>query len=287
MKINKVSPDTHPFLQITTTISHAPKTLYYIGNLPAERAPTLAIIGTRKPTPYGREVTTRLAGELARRGIIIVSGLALGIDGIAHQATVDAGGIAIAILGNPLPDIRPATNRQLAESILKKGGAIISEYGPDDHYTVGKWSFLERNRIVAGLSDAILITEASTKSGTLNTAARALEQGKEVFVVPGNITSPSSQGCNELIKQGARLVASADDILEVIAPTVHTAQTSLPFGTNQLESDIIVLLARGERDGEVIQQTLVSDPSEFNVALTMLEINGAITSLGANQWTLR
>lgn len=287
MKINKTSPEKHPFLQITADISHPPKTLYYIGNLPAERRPTLAIVGTRKPTAYGREVTTRLAGELAKRGIIIVSGLALGVDGIAHQATVEAGGIAIAILGNPLPDIRPATNRQLAAKILANNGAIISEYGPDDNYTVGKWSFLERNRIVAGLSDAILITEASTHSGTLNTAARALEQGKEVFVVPGNITSPSSQGCNELIKQGAHLVTSADDIIEIIAPSARATQTGLPLGANQLESDIIMLLARGERDGEVIQQTIAADPSEFNVALTMLEINGAIKSLGANQWTLR
>ncbi len=287
MKINKTSPEKHPFLQITADISHPPKTLYYIGNLPTERHPTLAIVGTRKPTAYGREVTTRLAGELAKRGVIIVSGLALGVDGIAHQATVEAGGVAIAVLGNPLPDIRPATNRQLAAKILANNGAIISEYGPDDNYTVGKWSFLERNRIVAGLSDAILITEASTHSGTLNTAARALEQGKEVFVVPGNITSPSSQGCNELIKQGAHLATSADDIIEIIAPSTRVAQTSLPLGANQLESDIIALLARGERDGEIIQQTTAADPSEFNVALTMLEINGAIKSLGANQWTLR
>lgn len=287
MKINKVSPDTHPFLQITASISHPPKTLYYIGTLPSERRPTLAVVGTRKPTAYGREVTSRLAGDLARRGTVIVSGLALGIDGIAHQAVVEAGGIAVAVLGNPLPDIRPATNRQLAEKIISSDGAIISEYGPADNYTVGKWSFLERNRIVAGLSDAILITEASTQSGTLNTAARALEQGKEVFVVPGNITSPASRGCNELIKQGAHLVTSADDILEVIAPSAQTTQTSLPLGTNQLESDIIALLAKGERDGEVIQQATSADPSEFNVALTMLEINGAIKSLGANQWTLR
>lgn len=160
-----------------------------MGNLPEHRRPSIAIIGTRKPTAYGRQVTEMFASQLASKGVIIVSGLALGVDAIAHQATLDSGGTTIAVLANALPDIRPMTNRYLGEQIVARGGAIISEM--DETKPLGKWSFLERNRLVAGIADAILITEASSRSGTLNTAARALEQGKDVFVVPGNITSPA------------------------------------------------------------------------------------------------
>ena len=287
MKINKVFPDKHTYLQPVCEIAKPPRHLYVAGALPEQRIPTIAIIGTRKPTSYGREVTATLSQNLAKKGIIVVSGLALGTDGIAQLAAVESGGVSIGILGNPLPDIRPATNRHIAEKILKSGGAIISEYGPDDDYTVGKWSFLERNRLVAGLSDAILITEASTKSGTLNTAARALEQGKEVFVVPGNITSPASAGCNLLLRQGATPVTRAEDIIEVLLPEAASTQVSLPLGGTPLESDIIALLFSGTRDGDEIRSQLGVSAAELNIALTMLEIAGTIRSIGGNQWMLR
>lgn len=287
MKINKVFPDKHMYLQPVCEIAKPPHHLYVAGTLPEQRTPTIAIIGTRKPTSYGREITATLSQNLAKKGIIVVSGLALGTDGIAQLAAVESGGVSIGILGNPLPDIRPATNRHIAEKILKSGGAIISEYGPDDDYTVGKWSFLERNRLVAGLSDAILITEASTKSGTLNTAARALEQGKEVFVVPGNITSPASAGCNLLLRQGATPVTRAEDIIEVLLPEAVSTQVSLPLGGTPLESDVIALLSSGTRDGDEIRSQLGVSAAELNVALTMLEIAGTIRSIGGNQWMLR
>jgi DNA processing protein len=145
----------------------------------------------------------------------------------------------------------------------------------------------ERNRLVSGLSDAILITEASARSGTLNTASHALSQGKEVFVVPGNITSPSSAGCNALLKQGATPVTEASDIFNVIAPDLLTVQNSLALGNNNLETQIINLLNSGLRDGEQIQHEIQVETSEFNTALTMLELSGTVRSLGANQWTLR
>ncbi len=285
MKINKISPQDNNFTQIITHIALVPKKLYYIGTLPAERQPTVAIVGTRKPTPYGVEVTTRLASDLARRGVIIVSGLALGTDAIAHRATLDAGGTTLAVLANGLAKITPSTNRQLGETIVQQGGAIISEYEPNEPPYQAR--FLERNRIVSGLSDAILITEASARSGTLNTARHALEQNKDVFVVPGNITSPLSAGCNLLLKQGATPVMSADDILEVIAPELLNSQTQLALGSNPLQTTIIRHLQSGVRDGDELQQLSGADPQSFSGELTLMEIDGTIRALGGNQWTLR
>ena len=285
MKINKISPETNKFTQIISSIVLMPQTLYYIGRLPERRLPTVAIVGTRKPTAYGKEVTTQLASELARRGIVIVSGMALGIDAIAHRAALDAGGTTIAVQANGLAKLRPFTNRQLGEDIIAQGGAIISEYEPNEPpYLV---RFLERNRIVSGLSDAVLITEASSRSGTLNTARNALEQGKEVFVVPGNITSPSSAGCNALLRQGATPVTKVEDIIEVIAPELLKPQAALALGDNALQTKIIQLLRAGFRNGDELQERSKSDAGEFATELTMLEINGTVRSLGANQWTLK
>ncbi|MBC7512154.1 DNA-processing protein DprA [Candidatus Saccharibacteria bacterium] len=176
-------------------------------------------------------------------------------------------------------------NRAIGETIIGSGGAIISEYEPSSR--VYPSNFLEWNRLVSGVSDAIIITEATARSGTLNTAAHALEQGKEVFVVPGNITSPLSAGCNVLLKQGARVLTSYEDVLECIAPNLTTEQQLLPLGQNELESTIIRLLDSGMRDGEAIMSECGVTTVEFNTALTMLEIAGSIKSLGANQWTLR
>ena len=286
MNINKVTPDKHKYLQITSFIDKPPVTLYYCGTLPESRVPTVAIVGTRKPTAYGKEVTHRLAYDLAQQGIIIVSGLALGVDGLAHQAALEAGGTTLAVLPCGLPKIYPARHRDLAAAIVAKGGALITEYTSDDEISYQS-NFLERNRIVAGLADAVLITEAAARSGTLNTAAHALAQGKEVFVVPGNITSPMSAGCNALLKQGARIALSADDVLEVIAPELVTPQSILPLGSSPVEVAILEQLASGVRDGESIQRNADYSAIEINTALTMLEISGAIRSLGANQWTLR
>lgn len=285
MKINAISPDKNDFTKVLVHIAKAPKKLHYIGKLPESRIPTVAIVGTRRPSSYGKEVTYRLSYDLAQRGIIIASGLALGVDAIAHKAAIEAGGATVAVLGNPLPGISPSSNRALGESIINHGGAIISEY--QEGSRVYASNFLERNRIVAGLADAIIITEATNRSGTLNTAARALEQGKELFVVPGPITSPLSAGCNALLKQGAHVITSHEDVLEIIAPDLLSPQTSTPLGQNELETAILKAIGKGIRDGEEILKTTGADPTEFATALTMLELAGAIRALGANQWTIR
>lgn len=285
IKINKCSPDKHKYLQILNSLAKTPQTLYYRGTLPDHRIPTVAIVGSRKPTAYGKEVTHRLASDLASKGIVIVSGLALGIDSIAHRAALEVGGTTLAVLANGVDDITPRSHQSLGESIIASGGAILSEYEPG--MPAQAYTFLERNRIVSGLADAVLITEAAQRSGTLSTAAHALEQGRDVFVVPGNITSPMSVGCNNLIRQGALIATSADDIIAQIAPDMLQPQTAMTLGNSPLETSIIELLLSGVRDGDQIQATLDIDTSLFNQTVTMMEINGLIRSLGGNQWVIR
>jgi len=157
-----ISPQSSKYLQIISTIAKSPKKLYFIGTLPDERITTVAIIGTRKPTAYGRGVTHKLAYDLASRGIVIISGLAIGVDGIAHHAAIEAGGKTIAVLASGIDSIYPAKHKGLASDILNNRGAIISEYEPG--IEARSYQFLERNRIVSGLADAIIVTEARRNS---------------------------------------------------------------------------------------------------------------------------
>lgn len=289
MEINRIRPDEHNFTQRLASIANPPKSLCFMGKLPTSGAPVVAIVGSRKPSAYGREVTEQLAGDLATAGCIIVSGLALGIDGIAQKAALEAGGTVIGVIPNELPDISPQTNYKLAMNIIKNGGAILSEWKKGDGKVVNRWSFLERNRLVSGLADAVIITEAAERSGTLNTAAHALSQGRDVFAVPGNITSPLSAGCNALLKQGAYPVTEAKDILQIIAPEQlkKPDQNQLPLGSSPEETIIINLIASGIRSGDQLQQQSGLSASNFSTALTMLEINGVIKPLGANNWMLK
>lgn len=285
MKINRVTPGKHKYLHTLTNIAKVPQYVFFTGTLPTERVTTVAIIGTRKPTAYGKEVTKSLAHDLAKKGVVIVSGLAFGVDSIAHQAAMDAGGVTIAVLASSVEKATPRSNQDIANRIVDSGGAVLSEYEPPTDARI--YQFLERNRIVSGLSDAVIVTEAAARSGVLSTVSHALEQGKEVFVVPGNITSPLSAGCNALLKQGARIVTCAEDILEVIAPELLDEQSILPLGSTPLESTIIQLLQAGVRDGEELQRQSEASAADFNQSLTMMEINGTIRGLGGNQWALR
>lgn len=291
MKINAIHPKEHTFTEKLGEIPKPPEMLYCLGQLPdIKDQHVISIVGSRKPTAYGREVTYNLAHDLAKKGFIIVSGLAIGIDSIAHQAALDAGGTTVAVVATPLPEIYPRTNVQLAQKIVASGGAIISESKEGRELAMGKFSFLMRNRLVSGLAEGIIITEAAAKSGTLNTAAHALNQGREVFVVPGHITSHLSSGCNNLLKQGAAPITEVDDILQAIAPELTKQvknQVTLPLGDTPAENTILQLIAKGIREGEQLQQQSGLTASDFATSLTMLEINGLIRPLGANQWTLR
>lgn len=289
MEINRITPDEHIFSQRLVHIANPPKSLCYMGKLPETNTPVVSIVGSRKPSAYGKEVTERLATDLAKAGCVIVSGLALGVDCIAQKAAIEAGGTVVAVVPNELPDISPRTNYQLAMSIIKRGGAVVSEWMKGDNKIVNRWSFLERNRLVSGLADGIIITEAAERSGTLNTASHALNQGRDLFVVPGNITSPLSAGCNTLLKQGAYLVTGADDVLSIIAPEKLQKDNGQELAASATieEAIIIKLISEGLRDGDEIQQKSGLSASDFATALTMLEINGVIKPLGANNWTLR
>jgi DNA processing protein len=284
-KINSFLPQNHPYTQQIISIANSPKRLWLDGILPSTRVPSVVIVGTRKPTPYGKEVTYQLSYELAKRGVVIISGLALGVDGIAHQAALDAGGRTIAVLPTPIESIHPRMHRELAERIALNGGALLSEYGAED--PVFKANFVARNRIVTALSDGLLITEAAVRSGTLTTARFALEQGKPVMVVPGNITSPLSIGCNSLLKVGAAPITDVDDVLHELGLRDTTRQAALPLGANHEEAIILALLHSGVRDGDELHQKSNLTAALFNQTMTMLEINGAIRSLGANQWAIR
>jgi len=270
------------------TISQPPKELYIESkNWPdiLDR-PLLAIVGSRKVSAYGRAVTEQLASAAAARGIVIVSGLALGVDAIAHQAALDTGGQTIAVLPSGLNEIYPSSHTSLARSIVEKGGALVTEYPP--HATVAfKGNFIARNRIIAGLAGAVLITEAAEKSGSLHTANFAIEQGKDVLAVPGPITSPLSGGCNNLIKVGATPVTSVDDIFAIFKLTVSAAFDHAATAQNEAELAILDLLSQGVQDIEDLQQQSGLDATTFQQTLSMLEITSRITSVGGGKWLLR
>ncbi len=285
MIIKKLTLTMPDFPEVLQHIPSPPKQIYVTG-VPLDeliRRPRVAIVGTRKITPYGRQVTERLAKELAERGVVVVSGLALGVDAAAHHAALKAGGRAIAVLPSPIENIVPAANRSLARRILDQGGALVSEYGAAE--TTYKQNFIARNRLVAGLSDVLLITEASEKSGSLHTARFALEQGKDVLVVPGNITVPSSVGANNLLKQGATPVTSFLDVLHILGLEAIQAP-ALAKGSNASEQTVLDLLLDGINDGAQLLERSNLPASRFAQALTMLEIAGKIRPLGANQWSI-
>lgn len=281
-KINRLSIVDSPFTSILTTIDTPPRELYICGVLP-EKSRTVAIVGSRRPTPYGIEVTRKLAYDLAKAGITVISGLAYGIDAVAHQAALDAGGTTIAVLANGLHRVYPARHTGLAEKIIQSGGAIISEMPPGQE--ARGYHFLARNRIISGLADAVIVTEATEKSGSLSTTSHAIMQHKELFAVPGPITSLLSIGANKLLKQGAHPVTSAQDVLERIAPLLAVARPE-PLGDTPEEEAIIALLKKGVRDGDELQRQSLLSPQVYLQTLTMLELKEVVRPLGGDRWGL-
>ncbi len=277
MKINTISPDKHKYLQMIGAIAKPPKTLHIRGRIPPDRLLSVAIVGTRKPTLYGTQVACEIADRLARKGIVIISGLAYGIDASAHTAALDAKGTTIAILAHGLDETYPRSHEGIADRIVQNDGALITEYSSGAG--VRKHHFLERNRIVSGLADAVIVVEAGERSGTLSTVMQALEQGKEVFAVPGNITSPQSFGPNRLIQQGAHPVTSVDDILAVIAPHLidNESESGPPHGNTPEESIILQFIYQGVTEKEALLAASGLNASQFLQTITMLEIAELIT----------
>lgn len=282
MKINSISALDPAFPERLRVIPQAPHTLYVRGGIP-EYQLGVAIVGTRKPTAYGKAVTTSLTSRLAEQGVVIISGLAHGVDGIAHSATLAAGGTTLAVLPSGLDKVYPSAHGQLAMNILAQNGGLVSEYAPGTPPLQHR--FLERNRLVSGLGDLVIVTEVGLKSGTMNTVSHALEQGKDVYAVPGPITSPMSAGCNALIAQGAQPIVDIDLFIEKLFPKPSRKQISILAQTPD-EQLILELLAGGVVEGDELQQKSALDGARYAQTMTMLEIRGAVRALGANRWGL-
>lgn len=303
---NEIRPQESDFTEVLSTIVLVPKMLYFYGKIPQKRLKSVAIVGTRKPTKYGLDLAYELAYAVAQRGAVVVSGLAFGIDAAAHRGALDAGGVTVAVLGTPIDYIYPRGNEGLAREIVERGGAILSELPPGARYHP-RACFLRRNRLISGLADVVVIPEAAERSGSLNTAAHALEQGREVFAAPGDVSRLTSRGCNRLIRQGAIPYLEPADVLEVLFPDGSgsagalgdsggvvgsanremTGDIGVLKGDTALETAVLQLLATGVDGGEVLVEGLQVPVSELNQTLTLLEIKGRIVARGANRWRLK
>lgn len=266
-------------------LSNPPKQLYYCGELEnCLNQPRLAIVGSRKLSQYGRAVTSKLAREASEQGITIVSGLALGIDGVAHQATIEARGKTIAVLPSGLDKIYPASHHHLANQLIDSGGALVSEYESSSTYAF-KGNFIARNRIISALSDAVLLIEATAGSGSLHTAGFAKEQGKLLLAVPGPITSPQSEGTNNLIKQGAIPITNVNDILSAMGMKRKLTGPKL-LGDTPEQTVLLQLIYDGVSNSSALLAASKLDLQIFNQTLTMLEITGKISPVGPGRWGL-
>lgn len=283
MKVNCLKRDASDYPVQLAQIYDPPESIYWLGTDPSQwlKRPRLAVVGSRKPTIYGRQVARNLTGQMAEAGIVIISGLAFGIDSIAHQTALDNSGLTVAVLPGPLDTIYPAGHRQLAEQIIKNGGTLISEYplGSD----IRKHNFIARNRIIAGLADALLIPQAAAHSGSLHTANFALEQGKTVMAVPGDVTVDTSAGSNKLLKSGATLVTDADDIFSAMGISRRAEQSRQLFKGSPAQRKLFNLINHGVSEPESLAAECGLSVTELASALSLLEIGGYIHA-SAGRW---
>ncbi len=266
-------------------IDSPPPVLFMRGELLAEDEWAIGIVGTRRATAYGRECALRLSTDLARAGVTIVSGLARGIDAVAHEAALSAGGRTLAVLGNGLDSVYPPEHRQLASRIAQQG-ALLSEQplGMEPEAR----NFPARNRIISGLSLGVIVVEGDWSSGAVITAKQALEQGREVFAVPGSILSPASQGPNRLIQEGATPVMNANNVLEALNLTKvaqqSAARQTLP--TDPIEARLYGLLSAEPRHVDELRREANLPISEITSTLALMELKGLVRQTGGMQYVL-
>lgn len=254
-----------------------PEALWVRGTLPPLNSPRVAIVGTRKATAEGRATAREIARELAERSVVVVSGLALGIDAAAHEGALSGNGLTVAVLGNGVDQVYPPSHEQLARRILERGGCLVSEYPPGTPALPHQ--FLARNRIVSGLSRGVVIIEAPARSGTLATARHALEQGREVFVLPGPARHPNFAGSHRLIRDGARLVARAADILEdlgIAEPPAGSAETPEPANDAQRKIFDALRAAGGPLSLDALAEAAGLPGNVASAEATTLVIAGAL-----------
>ena len=283
----KLGGENYP--KLLAHIADPPKQLYCRGNLELLNSECVGVVGTRKLTSYGKESAQYITRGLATAGFTIVSGLAMGIDTIAHQTTLDIGGRTIAVLGGGVSDakIGPKINLSLAQKILENNGLIISEYS--DKEEIYAINFAIRDRIISGLSKGVVIIEADRDSGSLITAKCALDQNRDVFAVPGNIFSQKSTGSNELIKNGAKLVMSANDILEEYGHNLNLFSKEDAISTkNPIQKNILAILQdTGDLSADEIMSHLPDiNTSDILSSLSVLEINGLIKQSGNGKYRI-
>lgn len=277
------SPDYPAYLR---EVPNAPPVLYVQGNLLERDKLAVAIVGTRRLTSYGRQVTRDLVIGLAHSGMTIVSGLARGIDAIAHQTALEHGGRTIGVLGSGLDCIYPAEHRALVRQIAAGQGAVISEYGlgvqPDAK------NFPPRNRIISGLSLGVVVVEAGERSGALITSNFALEQGRDVFAVPGNVNSLASKGTNRLIQDGAKLVMGVDDILQELNLTMVVEQTAVQLALPETAEEAALLsqLSRQPIHIDDLCRATGLPTSMISSTLTLMELKGMVQQTGGMNYAL-
>lgn len=260
-------------------IDQPPPVLYLRDDLQPEDEWAVAIVGTRGITAYGRQVTAEIASVLARRGVTVISGLARGVDAEAHKAALNAGGRTLAVLGSGVDQIYPPEHRQLAGQIIASG-ALMSDYAPGT--PPDGVNFPPRNRIISGLSMAVIVIEAGERSGALITAEFAADQGREVFAVPGNINAPKSVGCNRLIHQGARPLLTPEDVLESLDlasfQQQRVARAVLP--KDEVEARLLSVLTREPMHVDDIRARVDMPIEKVSATLALMELKGMVRQLG-------
>ena len=279
--------------------AHPPHLLYVYGETDLTDRFPVAVVGTRRASAYGLTHTREIAAELAQTGVCVVSGLALGIDAAAHTGALDGGGRTVAVLGSALDKPYPQENEPLMRRILASGGSVVSEYAPGT--PPSRYSFLQRNRIIAGMCLGTLVTEGPRRSGALNTATRTLENGREVFALPGNVDSPGAQLPNMLISEGARLVTGAADILSAlviepknepkaaqaaVAPMEAPAEKKphIPGGLDETQRAICAALLAGEADFDALCAVSGLESDELGALLIEMEMDGLVTPLAGTRY---
>jgi len=260
-------------------IDQPPPVLYIRGEYLPEDVFAVALVGTRRVTPYGRQITEEIAGFLAANGMTVVSGLARGVDAIAHTAALKAGGRTLGILGSGVDKIYPPEHRALAEQMMERG-ALISDYAPGTPPEAS--NFPPRNRIISGLSLAVVVVEAGETSGALITAEFAAEQGREVFAVPGSILAPQSKGTNKLIQQGALPLLNASDLMQALNLTrvgeQKAARKALP--TDAVEAQLLAALGEQPVHGDELRNQTGLPIEKVSATLTLMELKGMVRQVG-------
>ena len=283
MQISKISSSDAAFPDSLKQLDRPVKNINVIGDLPKANDLVVAIVGSRRSTRYGELATYQLAAGLAKAGIVVVSGLARGIDGTAHRAVVEAGGRTIGVLGHGFDHFYPEENRQLAREIVATGGAVLTEY--DHDIPPARYTFPERNRIIAALSSIIIVPEAAAKSAAMITVERGIELNRTIMAIPGNITSALSAGPNNLIYKGAKPVRSFTDVLEELGyhmPEVVPVRPQSPE-----EARIIELIGAGQATNDQLIEGSGLSAAQFANVISLMEITGKVRNLGAGQWVAR